>query len=139
MNATKERQAWCCLHLKLCDPCLSALDVPWCEKALYKYSSFPFPRMYSERSSFHPNRFAFGGVIPERVNTIKTCCKCFQHSAEEYLKQPIASFVRVNQHGRICIPEKSLKCCMDVLQILGCELHQNAFGGRAPPGPAGEL
>jgi len=25
------------------------------------------------------------------------------------------------------------------LQILGCGLHQNAFGGRAPPGPAGEL
>ena len=23
------------------------------------------------------------------------------------------------------------------LQILGYELHQNAFGGRAPPGPAG--
>jgi len=23
------------------------------------------------------------------------------------------------------------------LQILGCEFHQNAFGGRAPPGPAG--
>jgi len=23
------------------------------------------------------------------------------------------------------------------LQILGCELLQNAFGGRAPPGPAG--
>jgi len=23
------------------------------------------------------------------------------------------------------------------LQILGCELHQNALGGRAPPGPAG--
>jgi len=23
------------------------------------------------------------------------------------------------------------------LQILGCELHQNAFGGRAPSGPAG--
>ena len=22
-------------------------------------------------------------------------------------------------------------------QILGCELHRNAFGGRAPPGPAG--
>ena len=39
MNATKERQA-CCLQVKLCDPCLSALDVPWCEKALYKYSSF---------------------------------------------------------------------------------------------------
>jgi len=23
------------------------------------------------------------------------------------------------------------------LQILGCELHKNAFGDRAPPGPAG--
>ena len=42
MNATKERQAWCCLQVKLCDPCLSALCVPWCKKALYKYSSFPF-------------------------------------------------------------------------------------------------
>jgi len=27
---------------KTVDPCLSALYVPWCEKALYKYSSFPF-------------------------------------------------------------------------------------------------
>ena len=25
------------------------------------------------------------------------------------------------------------------MQILGCELHQNASAGRAPPGPAGEL
>jgi len=24
------------------------------------------------------------------------------------------------------------------LQTLGCELHQNAFGSRAPPGPAVE-
>jgi len=24
---TKERQAWCCLQVKLCDPCLSALGV----------------------------------------------------------------------------------------------------------------
>ena len=23
------------------------------------------------------------------------------------------------------------------LQILGCKLHKNAFGDRAPPGPAG--
>jgi len=23
------------------------------------------------------------------------------------------------------------------LQILGCKLHKNAFGGRAPPGPVG--
>jgi len=45
VNATKERQAWCCLQVKLqCDPCLSALCVHWCKKALYKYSSFPsFP------------------------------------------------------------------------------------------------
>ena len=42
MNVMKERQAWCCLQVKVCDPCLSALDVPWCEKALYKYSSFTF-------------------------------------------------------------------------------------------------
>jgi len=42
VNATKERQAWCCLQVKLCDPCLSALCVPWCKKALYKYSSFHF-------------------------------------------------------------------------------------------------
>jgi len=35
------------------------------------------PRMYSERSRFNPNRFTFGGVIPERVNTIKTGHKVF--------------------------------------------------------------
>jgi len=39
---TKERQVWCCLQVKLCDPCLSALCVPRCKKELYKYSSFPF-------------------------------------------------------------------------------------------------
>ena len=38
---TKEKQAWCCLQVKLCDPRLSTLCVPWCKKALYKYSSFP--------------------------------------------------------------------------------------------------
>ena len=46
---------------------------------------------------------------------------------------------------RICTPEKKLYKMLHVylctcetltdLQILGCELHQNAFGGRAPPGP----
>jgi len=40
---TKERQAWCCLQVKLCDPCLSALRVCVRTKmALYKYSYFPF-------------------------------------------------------------------------------------------------
>ena len=33
--------------------------------------------MYWECSRFHPNRFTFGGVIPEHVNTIKTGCKMF--------------------------------------------------------------
>jgi len=32
----------------------------------------PVPTMFSECSRFHPSRFTFGGVIPERVNTIKT-------------------------------------------------------------------
>ena len=47
---------------------------------------------------------------------------------------------------RICIPEKKIiqmlhECFMHKgktltdMQILGCELNQNAFGGRAPPGP----
>ena len=30
------------MQVKLCDPCLSALCVPWCKKGQYKYSSFPF-------------------------------------------------------------------------------------------------
>jgi len=33
------------------------------------------PRMDSECSRFHPNRFTFGGVIPELMNTIKTGCR----------------------------------------------------------------
>jgi len=37
---TKERQAWCCLQVKLCDPRLSALSVVSTIKALYKYTSF---------------------------------------------------------------------------------------------------
>jgi len=53
VNATKERQAWCCLQVKLCDPCLSALCVPWCEKALYKYSSFPFLSFPTVHSFVH--------------------------------------------------------------------------------------
>jgi len=39
---TDERQAWCNLQVKLCDPCLSALRLCVVEKALYKYSSFHF-------------------------------------------------------------------------------------------------
>jgi len=36
-------------------------------------------------------------------------------------------------HGRFVQVGKTLAD----FQILGCELHQNAFGGLAPPGPAG--
>ena len=36
-------------------------------------------------------------------------------------------------HGRFVLVGKTLTD----LQILGYELHQNAFGGRALPGPAG--
>ena len=45
MNATKERQAWCCLQVKLCDPCLSALCVPWC-KTRY-INTLPFLSFWS--------------------------------------------------------------------------------------------
>jgi len=43
---SEERQAWCYLQVKLCDPRLSALSVVATVKALYKYTSFlsfPFP------------------------------------------------------------------------------------------------
>jgi len=35
------------------------------------------PTMYSEYSRFYLNRFTFGGVIPELVNTVKTHPKVF--------------------------------------------------------------
>ena len=48
---------------------------------------------------------------------------------------------------RVCIPKKVRKMLhgrfvhvgktLTDMQILGCALHQNAFGGLAPPGPAG--
>ena len=39
-------QAWCCLQVKLCDPCLSTVCT-LVQKALYKYSSFPFLPLWS--------------------------------------------------------------------------------------------
>ena len=33
--------------------------------------------MYSEYPKLHPNRFTFGGVIAERVNTVQTRHKVF--------------------------------------------------------------
>jgi len=43
VNATKERQAWCCLQVKLRDPCLSALCVPWCKRRYINTLPFPLP------------------------------------------------------------------------------------------------
>jgi len=37
---------------------------------------------------------------------------------------------------KIIFPLQRVKLLTD-LQMLGCELHKNAFGGRAPPRPAG--
>ena len=77
MNAMKERQAWCCFQVKLCDPCLSALCVPWCKKALYKYSSFPFlyctdPDVSWENSKGVPSACALlgGFAIGARVSLL---------------------------------------------------------------------
>ena len=40
--------------VKLCDPCLSTLCVPWCKKALYKYSSFPLLNRNSQAFALRP-------------------------------------------------------------------------------------
>ena len=70
----KERQAWCCLQVKLCDPCLSALCVPWCKKVLYKYLSYSFPFLYYR----HPRPHAAFYTEPVVAN-----CVVFVRSARE--------------------------------------------------------
>jgi len=40
--------------------------------------------------------------------------------------------------SKIIFPLQWVKLLTD-MQLFGCELHKHAFGGRAPPGPAGEL
>jgi len=37
----------------------------------------PAPRMYSQYFRLHPNQFAVGGIIPERMNNVKTGRKVF--------------------------------------------------------------
>ena len=41
---------------KLSDPGLSALCLPWCKKALYKYSSVPFPYTGQQSTTDPPHR-----------------------------------------------------------------------------------
>jgi len=70
VNATKERQAWCCLQVKLCDPRLSALSVPWCKKVLYKYSSFPFPFLQSGYRQDHSTETAVLRVLSDILQAV---------------------------------------------------------------------
>jgi len=51
---------------------------------------------------------------------------------EEFTKRTESAFWEVIKN----VVWASFACGWN-LQILGCELHQNAFGGRTPPGPAG--
>ena len=56
-------------------------------------------------------------------------------------------YCHLHAHNLQVITVHNNLCCMGVLctwvklltylQIWGCGLHENAFGGRAPPGPAG--
>ena len=70
----------------------------------------------------HANHLNFGGHnhIPGTADRLR---RCQLSSLEKVIKIFRGRFVQV---------DKTLTC----LEILGCELHQNAFGDRAPPGPA---
>jgi len=89
-------------------------------------------------------------VISKVINTVTlNHRRILSEAREAYIASP--KFWRLNfiscNMDTICIPDKSHQMLhVDVLcsrvkltdlQICGCELHQNAFGGRAPPGPAG--
>jgi len=52
----------------------------------------PLPTMYLDCSRFHPNRFTFGGVIAERVNTAKLPRKV----------NPIFEPNKDRSHWRVC-------------------------------------
>jgi len=66
MNAHEGKAGMVLFEVKLCDPCLSTLCVPWCKKALYKYSSFPsFP--YQEKTFLPSTGFR---VVDVRVQMV---------------------------------------------------------------------
>jgi len=52
--------------------------------------------MYSECSSFYPNRFTFGGVIAERVNTAKLRPKVTHYSAKAISFSRIKTCIKYN-------------------------------------------
>ena len=76
--------------------------------------------------------------IPSGVETlpkISTCCVGRANVTDDRRqtdgRQHSETFAKM-LHGRFVHVGKTV---ID-MQLLGCELHQNAFGGRAPPGPA---
>jgi len=66
------------LQVKLCDPCLSALYVPWCEKALYKYSSFPFLYNHGQDSEVFL-KHSYDGTS---IGLIEMSCGFTSHSTQ---------------------------------------------------------
>jgi len=66
---------WCCTWQKICLPLKLS---PLC--ASRPKSARPAPTMCSQCSRFHPNRFTFGRVIAERVNTVFCPVEYFHNS-----------------------------------------------------------
>ena len=91
------------------------------------------------------------GTYHIRALASQSAVKCGFKNATNVLGMTLPGPTRwAYNMDRICIPEKkSIKnFCMGALcmrktltdlQIFSCGLHQNAFGGPAPPGPAGEV
>ena len=79
--------------------------------------------MYSECSRFHPNRFTFGGVTAERVNTAK-----LPHNVNSIFGWSLASkgiITRSSTFHRLCF-----FCLSDVYEIMHCCLQSMALRRR---------
>jgi len=63
-----------CLPDKKISPCSPALATAWIAPKICQDQP---QTAYTECPSFHSNRLTFGGVIPERMNTVKTGRKVF--------------------------------------------------------------
>jgi len=120
---TKERQAWCCLQVKLCDPHLSALSVVATIKALYKYTSFlSFP--YQDSNDIE---VTYHWQQSHRVWQPETdsCC------TYDTLRSPVSS-PRDTQHNIIASPAINNKVytndyCLLLLLLLLLHPFNNLF------------